>query len=257
METTTGDGVYSLDAVVKCGLPECSEIANLKACSRCKNQWYCCVDHQSKHWSVHKPLCKKATPKSSMEQPKKPTNLNESGFASEAREIQRFSLQGMPKYVESIYSLRKEVTIRHGFNMMDKTVQDFFNAMKSDMYPSLETEGMFGIQMEPAYERYEDSTRVSLGNLVFLVWMAMWKHKYPKHDAWRNEIVMMILMGKLPEWLQLEIMEYANTKEGEQNNYVSELLRRGLDNITYDIVLYRYRWGEITEKDIKFLTKTA
>lgn len=253
--------LYPLDAVVRCGWRSCAEIANLKACSRCKNQWYCSVDHQSKHWKTHKPLCKQVPAASVATSvpatPTKPAHINDNGVEDTAREIQRFTIQDMPECIESIYALRKEITIRHGYNMMDQTVQEFFKAMKSDCYPMHESEGLFGIQMEPAYERYEDTTRVSLGNLVYLVWLAMWKYKFPKHDAWRNEIVMMILMGKLPEWLQLEIMEYSQSKEGQQNNYVNELLRRGLDNITYDILLYRYRWGEITEKDIKFLTKTA
>lgn len=170
---------------------------------------------------------------------------------------ERYRWTEMPTDIESLYSIRKEMTIRHGYNMMNQAVEDFYAAMKRDSYPMEETEGIFGIQMEPKYERYDDTTRVSMGNLVYLVWVAMWKAKFPNHDTWKNEIVMMILMGKFPEWFQLEVMEYVATKEGSMNAYVHELLERGLDNIKYDILLLRFRWGEITEKDVAFLTKTA
>lgn len=170
---------------------------------------------------------------------------------------ERYRWTEMPTDIESLYSIRKEMTIRHGYNMMNQAVEDFYAAMKRDSYPMEETEGIFGIQMEPKYERYDDTTRVSMGNLVYLVWVAMWKAKFPNHDTWKNEIVMMILMGKFPEWFQLEVMEYVATKEGSMNAYVHELLERGLDNIKYDILLLRFRWGEITERDVAFLTKTA
>eukprot|EP01116_Phalansterium_solitarium_P025618 TRINITY_DN9884_c0_g2_i1.p1 TRINITY_DN9884_c0_g2~~TRINITY_DN9884_c0_g2_i1.p1 ORF type:complete len:462 (+),score=201.48 TRINITY_DN9884_c0_g2_i1:172-1557(+) len=35
----------------KCGQPA------PKRCSRCKNEWYCCEDHQRASWKNHKPIC--------------------------------------------------------------------------------------------------------------------------------------------------------------------------------------------------------
>ena len=244
-------------SIVQCGWTECSEMANLRACSQCKNQWYCCVEHQKLHWKVHKPLCKTAK-KVVKEASSSKTDLNaKEQKKPDLKLIERYRWTEMPTDIESLYALRKEMTIRHGYNMMNQTVDEFYEAMRRDSYPSAESEGIFGIQMEPKYERYDDTTRVSMGNLVFLVWVAMWKAKFPDHTTWKNEIVMMILMGKFPEWFQLEVLEYVATKEGSKNAYVHELLERGVENIKYDILLLRFRWGEITEKDIAFLTKTA
>lgn len=249
------------DSIVQCGWTECSEMANLRACSQCKNQWYCCVEHQKLHWKSHKPKCKpfKAPTASQTASASKtlpePTTTQERTNPSKV--IERYKWTEMPSDIEPMYALRKEMTIRHGYNMMDKTVDAFFEAMKRDCYPTEESEGIFGIQMEPKYERYDDTTRVSLGNLVYLVWLALWKLKGNAQAAWKNEIVMMILMGKLPEWFQLEVMEYVATKEGSRNAYANELLERGVENIMYDILLCRFRWGDISEADVAFLTKTA
>lgn len=249
------------DSIVQCGWTECSEMANLRACSQCKNQWYCCVEHQKLHWKAHKPKCKPFKPPTANQTTKTKKSLPEPDKPKEqqkpAKIIVRYKWGEMPSDIESMYAMRKEMTIRHGYNMMDKAVDAFFEALKRDCYPTEESEGIFGIQMEPKYERYDDTTRVSLGNLVYLVWVALWKAKGNAHSAWKNEIVMMILMGKLPEWFQLEVMEYVATKDGSRNAYANELLERGVENIMYDILLCRFRWGDITEEDVAFLTKTA
>ena len=167
----------------------------------------------------------------------------------------------MPDDIVPVYASRREITIRHGYNLMDKAVKEFFVAMQNDTYPTEDTEGIFGIQMEPSQESVEGTMQVSLGNLVYLTWLAVWKSKYTKQDeerkAFRNEIVMIILLGKLPEWWQLEVMEFSQTQEGRQNAYANQLIRRGLDSIKYDTLLYKFCWGEISEKDIDFLQKTA
>jgi hypothetical protein len=36
--------------------PVCGQAAT-KRCSRCKSQWYCCVEHQRGHWRVHRVHC--------------------------------------------------------------------------------------------------------------------------------------------------------------------------------------------------------
>ncbi len=35
---------------------ECGKVATQR-CSKCKNAWYCCRDHQLRQWKAHKPLC--------------------------------------------------------------------------------------------------------------------------------------------------------------------------------------------------------
>jgi hypothetical protein len=170
-------------------------------------------------------------------------------------------MSNMPSDILPVYAVRKEITIRHGYNLMDKAVKELFAGFANDAYPIEESEGLFGIQMTPAYEQIDGTTRTSLGNLVYLTWLAIWKSKFtegdPERKVFRNEIVMMILMGKLAEWFQLEVLEYAATKDGSHNAYANELLRRGMENITYDVLLMKFRWGELDETDIAFLTKTA
>jgi hypothetical protein len=166
----------------------------------------------------------------------------------------------MPEDIIPVYAVRKEITIRHGYNMMDKATKGFFAAMKNDSYPIEENEGIFGVQMTPAEEMVDGTVRPSLGNLVYLTWLAIWKSKWTAKEedrALRSEVVMMILAGKLPEWFQLEAMEYAESAAGKHNAYVNELLRRGVENITYDTLLVKFCWGEISEADIAFLSKTA
>ena len=41
-----------------CG--KCGQLFSQKKCSACKFQFYCCVEHQQKHWSTHKVACKEA-----------------------------------------------------------------------------------------------------------------------------------------------------------------------------------------------------
>ena len=37
----------------------CGEMEGVKVCSRCKNCWYCCPEHQREHWPEHKTDCKR------------------------------------------------------------------------------------------------------------------------------------------------------------------------------------------------------
>lgn len=260
VNSSTETGEFPLSSVVKCGLPGCSEIANLKACSRCKNQWYCGISHQKEHWDSHRKFCKKINAGSALSTARPPQKVNPTTNPTPSKSIERYTIDTMPDMLP-VYAVRKEISIRHGYNLMDKAVRGLFTAFTNDSYPIEENEGLFGIQMIPAEELIEGTMRTSLGNLVYLTWLAIWKSKRTKEDpecaALRNEIVMMILMGKLPEWFQLEVMEHAASKEGAHNAYVHELLRRGVEFITYDVLLYKFRWGEITETDIAFLAKTA
>lgn len=54
--TPSGPSEGEAHACGQCGLPAS------KRCSRCLAMWYCSVDHQRKHWSAHKAVCKKAVP---------------------------------------------------------------------------------------------------------------------------------------------------------------------------------------------------
>ena len=44
-----------------CALPTCgaseAHARRFKACSRCRNAYYCCADHQKQHWKLHKASC--------------------------------------------------------------------------------------------------------------------------------------------------------------------------------------------------------
>lgn len=264
MESAAVEDLIPASSLIQCGLPGCGELANLKACSRCKNQWYCGVNHQKEHWPVHKPVCK-AVAASETKPSKDVTNTSArmNSTAPAASKITRYTLSDMPAaHIVTVYQENKHITIRHGYNFISKAVGNLFSAFKNDAYPPEDTEGLFGIQMNPANERVEDTIRPSLGNLVYLTWLAIWKDKIHKQNdedgkALRNEVVMMILMGKYPEWFQLEVMEFAQSPSGSQNAYVHELLRRGLENITYDTMLYKFCWGHISQADIDFLVKTA
>jgi hypothetical protein len=258
------EDVFPLSAVVKCGVTGCTEMANLKTCSRCKNQWYCSVAHQKDHWTEHKKVCKKleaSSVKIEADATKVKPPANPFAHLAPSKSVERYTMSNMPSDILPVYAVRKEITIRHGYNLMDKAVKELFAGFANDAYPIEESEGLFGIQMTPAYEQIDGTTRTSLGNLVYLTWLAIWKSKFtegdPERKVFRNEIVMMILMGKLAEWFQLEVLEYAATKDGSHNAYANELLRRGMENITYDVLLMKFRWGELDETDIAFLTKTA
>jgi hypothetical protein len=239
-------------------------MANLKTCSRCKNQWYCSVAHQKVHWTEHKKVCKKleaSSVKIEADATKVKPPVNPFAHLAPSKSVERYTMSNIPNDILPVYAVRKEITIRHGYNLMDKAVKELFAGFTNDAYPIEESEGLFGIQMTPAYEQIDGTTSTSLGNLVYLTWLAIWKIKFtegdPERKAFRNEIVMMILMGKLAEWFQLEVLEYSGTKDGSHNAYANELLRRGMENITYDVLLMKFRWGELDETDIAFLTKTA
>ena len=145
------------------------------------------------------------------------------------------------------------MTIRDGYEAMNQAVKYFYKAMNSDMYPTEQSEGIFGVQMVPNKEQHGDKTRVSIGNLVFLVWVPLYQALYRQHDALRHEMVMMILRGKFPEWFEDQVKKFANSTFGKRVLYVQDLLERGFDNIKYDILLLRYRWGEISDADMDTL----
>lgn len=44
---------------MKCNMCGVIDEGKLSKCSRCKDAWYCCREHQKEHWKEHKPLCNK------------------------------------------------------------------------------------------------------------------------------------------------------------------------------------------------------
>lgn len=42
-----------------CALDSCNKKEDLRRCGACKKVYYCSIEHQKKHWGVHKPQCTK------------------------------------------------------------------------------------------------------------------------------------------------------------------------------------------------------
>lgn len=53
--------VMSVQACGSCNTPNTALEKKLSACSRCKKVFYCSTECQKNHWTVHKPLCGRAT----------------------------------------------------------------------------------------------------------------------------------------------------------------------------------------------------
>ncbi len=245
----TNPGAVPAKSPLQCGWTECSEMANLRACSQCKNQWYCCIEHQRLHWKVHKPVCVKTA--SATTTPEKETNKRYTN-----KPTKHYKWTEMPKNVDSFYSLWGMI-IWEGYEAVSKAVKYFFEAMSLDLFPLEKDEGIFGVQMAPKEEQHGDETRLSIGNLVFQVWVPMYHALYRQRDELRHEMVMMILMGRFPEWFEGQVKAFAKTRDGKRLRYVHELLGRGFSDIKYDILLLRFRWGQISDADMATLPKLS
>ena len=52
-------GFFELVKLMRfCGYQKCRKMFVKKKCSKCKNVWYCCRNHQKKDWNaIHRSIC--------------------------------------------------------------------------------------------------------------------------------------------------------------------------------------------------------
>jgi hypothetical protein len=263
MSVSEDSTLYPVSNVVKCGYKGCFEMKNLKVCTRCRNQWYCGQEHQKADWKSHKQVCKLSTTDEAAAQASRHSSAKfgqaSSTSSSVSAESCCYTLADMP-FEEIVPIYNEGVNLRHGYNLMDKAAVGLFEALCKESYPSQTVEGLFGMQMEPANELYQGVLVPTIGNLVQLVWLALFKDKYKGKvtPALRTQVVMMILLGKYPEWWELEVMEFASSPEGHRNIFVQQLLHRGMQHIKYDKMLYMFKYADnLSEQDLAFLSETT
>ena len=262
-QVKAGMSFFPLSSVVQCGRNGCTEMKNLKACSRCKNRWYCSVEHQKEDWKSHKKVCvpviSTAAPTTAASNTTEASGglswLNNPSDNPSSYAKSHYTLQEMPR-VESIYSLNSgKFTLLSGYKMLNSIVSSVFAHFKDSHTPMPpQSEGVMGIHADPPFDIVNGRMVITIGGLVRRLWYALWRTK--KHEdkvKLQQEVVMMMLLGNYPEWLQLEALELAADESNGDRRVAQELLERGLDNIKYDILLFRLKWGPLSETDIQSL----
>ena len=241
-------------AGIICSYPGCVVTTELQACSRCKIQRYCSRVHQKLDWKEHKKKCipvggennsSSNTGSKNIKQPE-PSKLKPSRTSAAEGSIQMYTLAEMPTDLEPVYKQGWSLKVAYG--MLDRGLVGFFNALEADAYPVHDTEGFYGIQMNPPNEIINGKRVKSIGNLVYLAWLQLWTFMFEDKAKTRMEICFSMLDGRFPIWLEGEIRQLAQSKYN--NVYVEELMSRGLENIKYDPMLFRFVWGPLSEEDV-------
>jgi hypothetical protein len=168
--------------------------------------------------------------------------------------VQCFTLREMPRPIETLFIPHGKLTLSNGFSVINNLVNNLFTSLQEDILPAKSLEGVFGIQVNAGPEIFHGKTAIPMGALMFKVWKELWKNQRENIPELKMQIAMAVLQGKLPEWIQLEVLQLATSDCAPENNICcTHLFERGFENIKFDVLLFRLKWGEITESDLKLL----
>ena len=127
----------------------------------------------------------------------------------------------------------------NNLSLATKYVDIFLTAIKADYYPPEDTEKVFGVVMSPTSTRV--MTEASIGQLVFNVWIGLFKMSYFN----RNDLIKELCNGSLPQFFESKVKQihdvYAAAPAGNLERlgvYIPELLRRGFSEIPWDTEIH-------------------
>lgn len=107
----------------------------------------------------------------------------------------------------------------------------FFKSLLDDSYPPAIYEKIFGVEWSLSRSYYAES--FPTGELVYNVWVGLWKTKYCS----KSEIIQALKNENLPQYFENKVKQQrddyvvANAPLGE---YVPELMKRGFSPIPWD-----------------------
>jgi hypothetical protein len=229
-----------------CGALGCNASDNLKFCSKCRIQQYCCVDHQKSDWKLHKRFCK------------------ESCVHQEV------------KFIELIRSSNKKIRHPSDFNLVSNEEREkhstvyanaLVDSLKNDVYPPECIETIYGITMRvtPSNNTTYIGMDFPIGQLVYNCWAFLFKsyHRntiknedcdildgfvdiddyYALRDTaakiLKKEIAVAISAGKLPQYFNETVTlqnQILRETLGYQDSYAEEIMRRQFKGIPWDFI---------------------
>lgn len=124
----------------------------------------------------------------------------------------------------------------NNLGLVTKYVDTFLTAIMADYYPPEDTEKVFGVVMSPISTRV--MTEASIGQLVFNVWIGLFKMSYFN----KKDLIKELCNGSLPQFFESKVKQqihdvYAAEPAGNLErlgDYIPELLRRGFNDIPWD-----------------------